>query len=159
MKKTLPVKGTVIMELTEFLILAKQNTYAAGRGEAPPCRPGSHDLAFAEDGFRYLDSYFGGKRFSGQEIVYRDGQPVWSMNYYGCALTDRVPDGFSDTLHQALLRVEATAPFRGPQHYTTGAFRYECAHRGDMRQFEGEERIFFENKEVYRLHFHGGDVE
>ena len=40
--------------------------------------------AKAVDGpFAYLDSYFGGTDFIGQEVVYFEGQPTWAMNYYG----------------------------------------------------------------------------
>jgi hypothetical protein len=147
------------MELNDFLLTAKRSTYAAGGGKVAPCRPCSIDLEYREGAFRYLDSYFGGRRFSGQEIVYRDDKPVWSMNYYGFLQCANAPDGFSRALRQALLRVERQAPFRGPARFSIGAFQYACESTGELDQFRGEETIFFENLEIYRLLFHGGSVE
>jgi hypothetical protein len=147
------------MDLIDFLVAAKRNTYAAGKGAVIPSRAGAKDLEYTAGGFRYLDSYFGGKRFSGQEIVYKNGAPVWSMNYFGVLMPDQAPAGFSETLHEALLRVDRQAPFRGPDRYDNGSCRYECKHSGAIDFFQGTELIFHESSEVYRLFFHGGKVE
>ncbi|MBN2853323.1 MAG: hypothetical protein JXQ23_11370 [Clostridia bacterium] len=70
-------------ELTEFIVKAKKNTYASGLGKVESSRRLSTDLYYRENEYEYADSYFGAKEFSGQEVVYRDNLPVWSMNYYG----------------------------------------------------------------------------
>ena len=38
---------------------------------------------FGSSGFTYLDSYFGGECFVGEEVVWLHGNPVWSVNYVG----------------------------------------------------------------------------
>lgn len=43
---------------------------------------GSKQLEYTSDPFHYRAVYFGSTRFSGQEVVYRVGCPVWSMVYF-----------------------------------------------------------------------------
>ncbi len=76
--KVLPWK-----DLNSFVVHAKAATYVGGGTRSLSYRPGSHDLQFHEGSFSYLDSYFGGADFIGQEVVYFEGRPVWAMNYYG----------------------------------------------------------------------------
>ena len=75
--------GFTLEELNTFIVHAKAATYVGGGTRSLSYRPGSHDLQFHEGSFTYLDSYFGGADFIGQEVVYFEGQPVWAMNYYG----------------------------------------------------------------------------
>ena len=77
-----------IEQLQSFLVRAKRSTYASGIAPSGESRPGSFDLAYEEGEFRYLDSYFGGIDFIGEEAVWWKGTPVWGMNYYGWMLTE-----------------------------------------------------------------------
>ena len=52
----------------KFLVTAKRNTYATQNGKVPSSRKSSKDLAFKENDYYYLDSYFGEKDFSVEEI-------------------------------------------------------------------------------------------
>ena len=74
-------------QLINFLIKAKQKTYAGHGAEVAPCRPASHDLKYEEKTpagqLLYIDTYLGGKLFSGEEALWKDDVPLWSMNYYG----------------------------------------------------------------------------
>jgi hypothetical protein len=70
-------------QLNAFIVQAKAVTYVGSGAKSLSYRPGSHDLQFHEGAFSYLDSYFGGTDFIGQEVVYFNGKPVWVMNYYG----------------------------------------------------------------------------
>ena len=128
--------------LREFLVKAKINTYAANKGKIAPSRKGSKDLAFEENGFYYHDSYFGDKHFSGEEIVYFNDLPVWSMNYYGKMLSDDITEGFDITFHNALKKVSEERPYRGPEFYTNKNYRYECSIEGDLYIFRGVEKYF-----------------
>ena len=80
-------------ELDAFIVRAKANTYVGGGQKSLAYRPFSHDLQFHESSFAYLDSYFGGTDFIGQEVVYFEGKPVWAMNYYGKILDPGRIDG------------------------------------------------------------------
>lgn len=141
-----------------FLIRAKANTYAAQAGFVEPGRPGCKDLRYAEGPYEYLDSYAGERDFSGQELVYRDGRVVWSMNYYGFMLADGLPEGFIETLREALKLARPEEPYRGPRSYERGTYSYRSSVQGDIRAYNGMEEIFLAGKPVYRLWFHGGAV-
>ena len=71
------------LSLYDFILRAIAATYVGSGQPAPACRPNSHDLKFADGDWFYLDSYFGGRDFIGEEVVYLNGKPVWAMNYYG----------------------------------------------------------------------------
>jgi hypothetical protein len=144
--------------LSQFLVEAKRSTYASQKGTTTPSRLSSHDLGFRNGAYSYLDSYFGEKDFSGQEVVYFHDTPVWSMNYYGRMLQDEVPSGFIETLREALMRVEADRPFRGCGTYSRGRYSYACTSEGTLLSFGGHESIAYEGKDVYLLSFHGGQI-
>ena len=145
----------MITQALSFLLRAKKNTYAAHGAEISSSRPASHDLRYAEGDFLYLDTYLGGLQFSGEEAIWKDGVPIWSMNYCG-----RVTgDGFSgDFLKQALLRVTKDAPYRGPSEYIEGEMRYLSRADGDLSWFQGYEEITLSGKRVYECFFHGGEI-
>ena len=92
--KTKTVSGTDFFdsaEIREFLCRAKRATYAGKGSEVQPCRKNSHDLFYSEDlgadfgKLEYYDTYLGGKNFSGEEALWKDGIPFWAMNYCGRA--------------------------------------------------------------------------
>ncbi len=113
-----------LTEFIEFLVEAKQKTYAGEGPHAPSSRPASIDLPYRRGDYFYLDSYLGGLRFAGEEAVWYKNQAVWGMNYYGWMLVETVPDGFGEFLKQALLKVTPEAPYRGPATYHEGDFEY-----------------------------------
>src|SRR5579885_2403837 len=80
------MKTFAIETLEQFIIRAKQHTYAGGGKKLLPYRLGSKDLQYAEGDWAYHDSYLGESDFIGQEIVYYQGKPVWGMNYFGVIL-------------------------------------------------------------------------
>lgn len=145
-------------ELCSFLVKAKRSTYATQQGHQPSCRPESHDLGFFAGDWRYLDSYFGSLDFSGQEIVHCKGVPVWSMNYYGYMLDDSPPEGFIETLREALTLLPEDFPCRGPAVHNRGSYSYFMEQSGDVLNFKGSEWIEFEGRRVYELQFHGGRI-
>ena len=73
-------------ELNAVIVRAKAASYVGGGVKAPSSRMGSHDLSWSEGDWRYLDSYFGGTDFLGQEVLWYGAEPVWAMSYYGYVL-------------------------------------------------------------------------
>ena len=142
--------------IVEFLIRAKRATYAGKGKEDGPSRPGSHDLHYSEGELEYIDSYLGGKKFAGEEAMWKAGKPFWAMNYAGRVLSGKFSGDF---LKEALLAVPDEHPFRGPESYTKGCFTYKCKVSGSFEWFCGHEKIYFDGNEVYELNFHGGTVE
>lgn len=142
-------------DFVAFLLSAKRSTYAAHAPEGTSCRPGSHDLSYAEGSMSYLDSYFGGNSFHGQETVWESGGAIWCMNYSGRTLA---PTFSGDFLKLALQRGTPDAPYRGPQFFQQDGYTYVCQNQGSIEWFSGTEAIFFGEQLVYECRFHGGWV-
>jgi hypothetical protein len=141
----------------DFLIRAKRATYAGKGAEDTPSRPASHDLHYAEGDLLYIDTFVGGAKFGGEEALWRDNIPFWVMNYYG-VVTDK--EHFSgDFLKEALLRVPANKPFRGPKEYSDGDYTYTCEINGEFNYFTGKEDILYREQKIYECYFNGGEVE
>jgi transcriptional regulator with XRE-family HTH domain len=150
------VKNVLTDQMVTFLCKAKKECYAGVGNQVASSRPSSYDYRFTEGDFTYLDSYFGGEKFAGEEVLYGKDIPIYSMNYVGRVLGD----GFSgDFLKDALLLVPEEYPFRGPSLYKNGDYTYHCILNGDMEWFQGYEEIFLLNQRIYECYFHGGIIK
>ncbi|MUT66225.1 DUF5680 domain-containing protein [Paenibacillus sp. NEAU-GSW1] len=139
----------------DFLIKAKNATYAGKGPENPPSRPASHDLSFEKDNLKYIDTYLGSKSFAGEEALWENNNPFWAMNYVGRVIADSFNGDF---LKEALQHVPEDLPFRGPQLYTRDNFSYKCTVHGNFEWFHGREEIFNGDTLVYECIFHGGNI-
>ncbi len=142
--------------MTAFLCRAKKATYAGKGARVRSSRPESHDLKYKEEDYEYIDTYLGSEKFTGEEAVWYQGNPIWSMNYSG-----RVTgENFSgDLLKEALLRVTEDMPYRGPSLYRDGDYTYHFNVNGTMEWFQGYEEIFCLNTRIYECYCHGGIVK
>jgi len=140
-------------ELNQFIVEAKRNTYAQKKGKVQSSREGSTDYFYSRGQYSYLDSFVGNSLFSGEEIVYKDHQLIWSMNYYGRVIGEHF-DG--DFLKEALLYVSAKYPFRGPESYRKGHYCYHNSIYGNIEFFGGKEEIFYQDIKIYECVYHGG---
>jgi len=148
-----------VKQLRKFLVKAKINTYASGT-KAAVLRDGSKELVFSEGNLSYRDRYFGENPFIGQELVFYKHKSLWGMNYYGYAAPSKnvsLKDLYA-FLREALKRVDEETPFRGPKYYRYGFFKYINNVKGDISQFDGIEKIFYKENEVYKLLYHGGFI-
>lgn len=158
LKKNITKIGEYKMDkkIIEFLCRAKRETYASGNAkECIPCRPNSHDLKYSEGDLVYIDTYLGGEKFVGEEAIWKDNKPLWSMNYAGRV----VEEGFEGKfLKEALRLTNEEYPYRGPLSYKNGDFKYECSINGEFEWFDGEETIYKNEVKVYECKFHGGII-
>jgi len=150
-------------DFINFLIKAKKATYASQGDNASVTAflEGSKQLEFQEGEFFYRDIYFGMKYFVGQEVVYYNEKPIWSMCYSGGVLNHHHNDFISAIYHflrKALRNVPVELPFRGPKEYVEDSFIYMNNNSGSLNQFEGIEVISFENNSVYSLIYSGGFI-
>lgn len=142
--------------LLDFLIKAKQATYAGKGAETVSSRLRSHDLIYQDGDYMYYDTYLGTGKFAGEEALWIKDVPYWSMNYIGRV----VGENFSgDFLKEALLLVPEDKPFRGPANYTNGDHTYHCDVDGSFEWFQGREVILYKGENIYECVFHGGLVE
>ena len=145
-------------KLHDFILAAKSATYVGGGEPVRSCRPASHDLSYVQDPYNYLDSYFGGSDFIGQEVVYENEKPVWAMNYYGVI---RKPDKVNAPevgamIKASLSQMYASGHFLGGWEHRKGNLAYFDTSLGDLSYFSGREWIEKEGELVYELVYHGG---
>ena len=147
-------------QLNAFIVHAKAATYVGGGARCLAYRPGSHDLQFHEGAFSYLDSYFGGSDFLGQEVVYYEGAPVWVMNYYGRILDPALISAAEagQIIQESLSRMYQEGRFLGGFEYATPLGTYVDTSDGDVAAFTGREWITRQGARVYELVYHGGLV-
>lgn len=147
-----------------FLLDAKRHTAASASGAtaAQPLLPGARQLDYAEGAWLYRDISVGHARFAGQEMVYHQERPVWSMSYAGGvvpALALASPDEVERVyafLRAALGLVAPERPFRGPQQHMEGAWEYRDESWGDIIAFHGHETIRHAVATAYTLRYGGG---
>ncbi len=145
------------MQLNEFLVRAKRKTYASNTPSII-LPNGSKQLTYAQEDWLYQDTYFGFNPFSGQEIVWKNKTPIWSMNYYGSAQGPS-PKEIYTFLKQALKSVSVEHPFRGPHLFRINNFIYINQHTGNLEKFQGLETILHHGEEIYQLNYLGGRIK
>lgn len=155
--------------LVGFLIDAKKSTYAnASVSTVKSSRLGSNDYHYEVElegeMMRYHDTYFGGVKFIGEEVVYRGNDiPKWGMNYYGITLEESATEEMMDKiLRVALSKVgddSTVLPLRGPSHFENEGYIYTFQTDGDMERFTGEEKVYKDGILIFELHCQGGTVE
>ncbi|MBN1565942.1 MAG: hypothetical protein JXA10_19025 [Anaerolineae bacterium] len=145
-------------EFVAFLVRAKHATYASEGGAmiVDSLLPGAHQLEYAADRFSYRDIYYGQLHFAGQEMVFYDGNPIWSMVYAGGMLDESASLG--GFLKAAMRQVSADRPFRGPESFRDGDYAYTDASHGAVDRFWGVEVITFQERAIYDLRYQGGFV-
>ena len=149
------------MALIEFLLQAKRLGYAGDEDNKREYDDGSRGFEVSQDGYRYLDRYYGFNPFAGCEKIYASGGPLcWIMNYYGemlCSEAD--PSEIYSFLKEAMRLISPAFPFRGPAVLEKGSFKYENAQQGSINRFHGIESIYRRDEKVYVLYYHGGMIE
>ena len=149
-------------ELTDFLDEANKSTYAnKDARKASSARLKSEDYHFEKGNLIYHDTYFGSRDFIGEEVVYKNSEPVWGMNYYGYILSPSTDEkelyGF---LREALMQERSDIlPVRGGKSYQMDNLEYTNAVEGELNRFTGTEEIYRAGVMVYQCHYHGGSVK
>ena len=148
-------------QLTAFIVQAKAATYVGSGAHSAACRPASHDLQFRDGAFAYLDSYFGGADFIGEEVVYFADRPVWALNYYGRILKPALisPAETGQAIQTSLSLMYQQGRFLGGFEHATPWGTYHDASQGDVTSFTGQEWIMREGVRVYELAYHGGLIK
>jgi len=147
--------------LNDFIVHAKAATYVGNGQQTPASRLGSHDLVFEDGTWSYRDSYFGGRDFIGEEVVFLDGKPVWAMNYYGRILDASLisPQQTGQVIKASLSKMYIEGRFLGGFEHQYNQFSYLDTNEGDVTSFRGRETIQREGVVVYELVYHGGLIK
>jgi hypothetical protein len=147
-----------LASLNAFIVHAKSVSYVGDGQPAPSCRPGSHDLKFSEGDWTYLDSYFGGRDFIGEEVIYFQAKPVWAMNYYGRILRPDLitPAQTGQVIKASLSKMYLKGRFLGGFEHQHAGFTYIDGNEGELASFRGREFISHFGDTAYELFYHGG---
>jgi len=148
-----------IDELTNFLYKASQFGYATGKyKDWVKENDGSTAISYKDGDWEMSDNFFGGEPFGGRMIVFYKSKPVWMMVYYGF-----IKKGVSLSvekiykfLQTALSRASKEFPLRGPERYTKNGLIYKNRWQGKIDQYFGKEKIFIDNKQIYKAFYSGG---
>lgn len=148
-------------QLNAFIVRAKANTYVGSGAHSLSYRPSSHDIQYHEEPFVYLDSYYGGTDFIGQEVVYFQQKPVWAMNYYGRIILPAVLDGAQagQIIKASLSQMYKEGRFLGGFEFTVGDSVYTDTSEGTLESFTGKEWITRAGQRAYELVYHGGLIK
>lgn len=147
--------------LAKFLQKAKRKTFASRISFPSLGRDRSKEYVYREGEWLYKDRYYGSLVDTGQEFVFHKGRLIWSMSYRGGMFEDY--RGLSRKCFSFLKKCLRMAPFefpvRGPEKYEEEDLLYENRWRGGLEDFVGEEKIFFEGKQIYFRNYFGGTGE
>lgn len=147
-------------KLCDFLIQAKQNTYAKQGERAESKCILSKNYLYTDGEFRYEDQYFGEYLDVGEEIVWYNGIPIWGMGYRG-GMVETYRELHSETfiiLRKALLLPDYDCPTRGPSMMNEGEYVYYNKVDGDITSFIGYEWIEKNKEKIYFRNYIGGFI-
>lgn len=155
-------------KIFKILANAKKNTYANGDSlKANSSRLASKDYHYEDvvDGVKYIyhDTYFGGEKFIGEEVLYTEDSPIWAMNYRGYSIDDDLSEDVMDKiLRPALMKVgedKNILPLRGPREFVNGEYKYTFNLSGTFENFSGIEKIYKKDVLIYELVCSGGLIK
>lgn len=142
----------------EFLIYARQNTYASGKKAKIVS---GFDVYIIKDGdLEYRDAYIGRDRFfQGQETIFKKSKPVWSMSYRGAA-EKGVDTGKIFAILQYFIKEYAdNVRFGKSFKKEKDEFGYYCKAEGTNLEFNGREEIYQNNELVHWMNYFGGEIK
>jgi len=147
-------------ELRKFIIDSNKAGYASGEEKKwLKERDRSTTIQFKKSDWKMHDNFFGGEPYGGRIIVSHKNKPVWMMVYYGWVAKNVKTDAVYKILREALSRMPAKYPFRGPKKYKDENFVYENKWKGNLEEYSGEEKITQNKKVVYKANYIGGLVD
>lgn len=147
-------------DLKQFLYELNLSGYASGEERQwVKNKDNSTTIPFIKGKFRSDDNFFGGEPYGGRIIVFYEEKPVWIMVYYGAIINGEVPDIIYKFLRQALKLMPKDAPYRGPKEFVIGNLKYTNSWNGNIKSYDGCEKIYRGDKQVYSAKYIGGLVD
>ena len=147
-------------EMIDFIQRAKKATFASKTAKPIKTKDNGLKYTYEESPLLYKDKYFGYFTDTGQEVVWYNGNPIWSMSYRGGMLShEDLSSRCFSFLKRCLQKFPETFPVRGPEIYEEGDFKYENEWKGDINSFFGEEKIFLKKEQIYFRNYLGGTIK
>lgn len=157
------MEKNLLNQLHAFLSEASKATYAGDGAEAESQRKGFKELEYRDGDWHYRDSYTGFFRSWGQEVIWYQDKPVWN-SLYGGGMVEKFHGDREfakrtfEFLRKALRQKESKFQPRGPEKFAENGWQYECKMQGDIKEFQGSERIVYKGDIVFTHDFIGGAV-
>lgn len=148
-------------DFIEFLLRANKVGYSNPDVVVKEQPDGAHEIVYTEDKRLFIDYWFGGNPFSGQESVTYDGKAIWAMQYRGGVPEDAAVshDEVFLFLKNALAQCSADEPLRGPAEFAEGDWRYTNTWSHNLAEFTGHEEITYKEGVVHITDYFGGLVD
>ena len=132
-------------KLRKFLIDSNYAGYAGGNEKKwIKESDGSTTIHFEKELWKSHDNFFGGEPYGGRTIVFYKNKPIWMMVYCGWVVENMETNIIYQTLRNALKKMPADYPFRGPKKYEEAGFFIKIHGRGISKNF-------LEKKKLHRL--------
>ena len=154
-----------VATIKQFLIKARQSTWAGDGEKAEPTRSGATRYIFKEGDLRYEDEYFGGVRFQGQEVIFLKGEAMRGMVYFGSldqlALRDLVlkaDDVYGKLRDHLTSLVKSTRMGAKTVSCESDGAQYSAKSTGEFEEighFVGEEQIEYQQGALWRAVYRG----
>lgn len=148
-------------DFIEFLLRANKAGFADPNVIVKEQPDGAHEIIYEQNKWLFIDYWFGGNPFSGQESVSYAGKAIWAMQYRG-----GVPEGAVVTheevfsfLKKALARCSVDEPLRGPAELIEDEWRYANTWSHNFAEFTGHEEISYKGEIVHITDYFGGLVD
>lgn len=147
-------------KLRAFIFDASRATYASGDESMKEKQDdGSTTIQYENGEYRYHDNYFGGEPYGGREVVFLNNKAIWMMVYYGLVHEGAIAKEVYPFLIKSLSNAPSDMPYRGPELFEDGDFKYENNLSGTIEYFSGTEKIFKSGVCVYEASYIGGAVD
>lgn len=159
-EEALEVYGMNEEALKAFLLAANVEGYAEGDARTWTRElDGSLTISCVRGPWRLHDNFFGGEPYGGREVVFYGDRPVWMLVYYGWVAPEWRPEPVYAFLKQALRRMPAECPLRGPTCFEDQHMVYRNTADGCVARFSGREEISSDGTQVYEARYAGGWVD
>jgi len=147
--------------LREYLLKVAKEGYATNDEKAwKKEADGSTTITHSDGLWSMHDNFFGGEPYGGREVIFYEGKAVWIMTYYGKVMPEvnEIKKVYL-FLQKALGQTDTNYPLRGPKLLEEENLKYENKWNGDLKEFNGEEKILEDGKVVYCAWYRGGFVD
>ncbi|AKM82492.1 TPA: hypothetical protein DD449_01930 [Candidatus Berkelbacteria bacterium] len=142
----------------DFLIKSRQSTYASGI--KPKIIDGANVYTIKDGDLEYRDVYYDQHLFfQGQEVLIKNGAPIWSMSYRGAAIEDFDP-GEVFTVLQKLIKENADkVRFGDFFEKSEGGYNYVSKGEGNSDEFKGREEMYQNKKLAHWMEYFAGTIK
>lgn len=134
-----------ILEVKEFLERVKGENEFSLEGK------------YIHGDLEYMNTIKMNKDCIGQELVKRGDKLMWGLNYYGVSLCENLPEDFTKFLEKVIKNRCCDLGLK--RNLLEKDYESKLDLKGDVEYFQGEEKIYYNSKLIYKINFQGGSLK